>query len=74
METFSAVRTVFANRNFRIFTIADLLYWLSLTFIQACISYYVTILMGLEKGQASVFMTISFFASFALYIPVNYAG
>ncbi len=62
---------VFANRNFRFFVFSDLMYWLSLTFMQLGVSYYVTILMGLEKSFASLFMAIALFSSFLIYIPIN---
>ena len=45
--SFEAVKSVFLNKNFRAFTFSDLTYWLSLTFIQIGISYYVTILLKL---------------------------
>ncbi len=67
----ASVRSVFSNLNFRYFTFSDLLYWLALTFIQLGVSFYITILMGLEKEYATGFMTIGFFASFALYVPIN---
>jgi len=66
-----ALATVFANPNFRIFIASDLLYWLSLTFIQQGVSYFVTVLFGLPKEQASSFMVISFVVSFILYWPIN---
>lgn len=69
--TREALRSVFANRHFRIFVGSDLLYWLALTFIQQGISYYVTALFDLPKEQSSAFLAISFIASFALYYPVN---
>lgn len=66
-----ALRSVFVNKNFRIFIGADLLYWLALTFIQQGVSYYVTALFGWPKEQASTFLALSFIASFLLYWPVN---
>lgn len=67
----SSLRSVFGNRNFRIFTFSDLLYWLALSFIQLGVSFYITILMGMGKEYASLFMTIGFLVSFLLYVPVN---
>lgn len=70
-NAFHAVRAVFKNRNFIPFAIADLMYWLALTFIQSGVGYYVTILMGFPKEQATLFLTISFLTSLLLYWPVN---
>ena len=70
-NAFSSVASVFSNRNFRFFISSDLLYWLALTFIQLGVSYYITILMDLDKAYASMFMAIGFLGSFLLYIPIN---
>lgn len=59
--------SVFKNQNFRYFSISYLLYWLALTFIQAGIIFYVTILFGLDKSMASLFGIVSFFLSFLFY-------
>jgi glycoside/pentoside/hexuronide:cation symporter, GPH family len=62
-----SLSAVFKNKNFRYFSISYLLYWLSLTFIQSGIIYYVTILFGMEKKYASLFGIIGFFLSFLFY-------
>lgn len=69
--SFQAVKSAFSNKNFRYFTISDLAYWLSLTFIQIGISYYITILLGLPKEMASQYMLVTFLTSFIFYVPVN---
>lgn len=70
-NAFHAIRAVFKNRNFIPFAISDLMYWLALTFIQSGVGYYVTILMGFPKEQATLFLAISFVTSLLLYWPVN---
>ncbi|MEO0040879.1 MAG: hypothetical protein RL329_327 [Bacteroidota bacterium] len=64
---FDSIQIVFKNTHFKYFAIANLLYWLSLSFIQIGIAYYVTILFGLDKSMATLFGVISFFASFLFY-------
>lgn len=71
ISTAASMRAVFANRNFRPFIASDLLYWLSLTFIQLGVGYYVLILFQFNKAQATVFLGIGFICSFLLYVPVN---
>lgn len=66
-----SLKVVTSNKNFVYFSLSDLMYWLSLTFIQLGVSYYVTILMGMEKEYASLFLLISFFLSFTMYWPIN---
>ena len=70
-KVLDAVKRVFSNKNFLYFSISDLMYWLALTFIQLGVSFYITVLMGLEIGMASAFMGIGFLASFLLYVPIN---
>jgi glycoside/pentoside/hexuronide:cation symporter, GPH family len=62
-----SLTSVFDNENFRYFSISYLLYWLSLTFIQSGIIYYVTIMFNMDKSYATLFGTIGFFISFLFY-------
>lgn len=74
INVFDSVKSVFKNRNFCFFSLSDLMYWLALTFIQLGVSYYITVLMQLDKSYATLFSTIGFFASFLLYAPINIAA
>jgi glycoside/pentoside/hexuronide:cation symporter, GPH family len=62
-----SVSAVFQNQPFRVFAFAYLLYWLALTFIQAGIIFYLTVIFGLPKEMATLFGVVSFFASFLFY-------
>ncbi len=64
---YTSIKSVFQNRPFRYFAFSYLLYWLALTFIQAGIIYYVTLLLGLDKSSATLFGIGSFFTSFLFY-------
>ncbi len=66
-----SLRSVLQNTNFRYFIFSDLTYWLAVTFIQIGVSYYVTILFGLEKSMATLFSALGFFISFLIYVPIN---
>lgn len=68
----AALRAVLGNRNFRNFLLSDLMYWLSLNFIQLGVGFYITLLLGLDKSYAFVFSLVSFLASFAFYGPINW--
>ena len=65
-----SIKAVYQNANFRTFVLADMIYWMAITFMQVGISYFVGILFGLEESYASLFLLISFLGSFLLYIPV----
>ncbi|GGX74081.1 MFS transporter [Saccharospirillum salsuginis] len=67
----AALETLFADRPFRLFLIADFLYWIALTFIQIGFSYFVLILLGLDKAVISLLLQIMLFTSFLFYWPVN---
>jgi Na+/melibiose symporter-like transporter len=66
-----AFRALLANRNYRIFISADLLYWMAFAFVQSGISYYATVLLGLETEMVSVLLTALFAMSVLFYVPVN---
>ena len=67
----ASIRMVFKNPNFRWFLVSDLMYWLSLNFIQLGVVFYTTLLLGLEIRFASQFSLISFLISFVFYWPIN---
>ncbi len=68
---FKAVATAFQSRNFVMFSLSDLMYWMALTFTQTGISFYVTLLLGLPAGYASLLMTILFVLSIIFYVPIS---
>lgn len=65
---------VWQRPAFRWFAFAYFLYWLSLTFIEMGVAYYVTSLMGRDKAFASTFFIVVFGLSFLFYFPVNRAA
>lgn len=70
----SSIKLVMSNRNFRMFALSDFMYWLAFTFIQMGVAYYVTVLLQMEVGMASVFLMGMLLCSFLLYIPINIAA
>lgn len=69
--TFKAVIAAFSNRNFLMFTISDLMYWVANTFLEVGIIYYVTVLLGMKKEVTFTLMAVMFVVSFLLYVPIN---
>ena len=67
-----SLASVFENQNFKYFSISYLLYWLALTFIQAGMIYYVTVLFGFDKQITTYFGIVSFFLSFLFYPFMGY--
>ncbi len=67
----ASLKEAFSNRNFRVFTISDLAYWVAMTFASTGLVYYVTILLGLEEAFTSTLQLLMFLISFLFYIPTN---
>ncbi len=64
-----SLATIFGNANFRAFALADLTYWLALTFVQMGVPYFITVLLGMEKGRAATFLTAAAAGSALFYWP-----
>lgn len=71
---FRALASALRNRDFLTFSLADLMYWMALTITQLGVSYFVVVLLGLEKQFASILLNALFVGSFICYIPVNRAA
>lgn len=67
-----AIALTFKNKNFLYFACSDLCYFLALTVLTTGISYYVTVLLELERDFVGLLLTIMLLASFAFYPAVNF--
>ncbi len=67
----SFIHLISSNKNLRIFVLSDLTYWLSATFIQMGIAYYISILMQKNEADSSLFLGIALLCSLLFYIPIN---
>lgn len=72
--SFEALVQAFKNRDFRFFALSDLSYWVAMTFVQTGISFYVIMLLGLEKGFATTLLMTMFIFSFLFYVPIGFAA
>lgn len=68
--TLAAMRTVWANTNFRVFALSDFVYWIAFTFIQSGMVYYVTVLLRIDKTRISVATPIIILLILLLYYPI----
>lgn len=66
-----SLKHAFANKHFRVVTLGQLLEHTGMTIFQACIMFYVTILMGLEEVYSVPILAISIAGSIALYPAIN---
>ena len=68
---FSSLLSTFKNRDFRVFVRSDILYWVGLTLFQTGLSYYVTVLLGLDATVTSTLFVIMTVTSLIFYPVVN---
>jgi len=66
----SVVRT-FKNKDFQVFEISDILYWVAITMFQTGMPFYVTSLMGLDESMNFVLFAAMTGISLLFYAPVN---
>ncbi|MBM9548835.1 MFS transporter [Leptospira sp. 201903074] len=67
-----AILLTFKNKNFLYFALSDLCYFLALTILTTGISYYVTVLLELEREFVTQLLTVMLLLSFAFYPVVNW--
>lgn len=68
---FRSLAATFKNKDFRVFVASDILYWIALTLFQTGLSFYITVLMGLDSGMTFPLFAIMTFMSLLCYAPVN---
>lgn len=66
----SVIKT-FKNKEFQIFEISDILYWVAITMFQTGMPFYVTSLMGLDASMNFVLFAGMTVVSLLFYAPVN---
>jgi len=69
--TIASLTKTFKNKEFRTFVLSDILYWISLTMFQTGLSYYITVLIGLDAGMTFPLFAVMTLVSFICYAPVN---
>jgi len=68
---FSSLKATWSDIAFRFFLFSDLFYWISLTFIQLGMNYYILVLLEMPAEMLSQLMLLMFALSFVFYAPIN---
>ena len=55
-NAFRSLIKTFKNRDFRIFSVSDIAYWIGLTLFQTGLPFFVKVSMGLDESMTMVFM------------------
>ena len=70
-NAFKSLKNTFENKNFRIFTGSDIMYWIGLTLFQTGLPFFVTVSMKLDSSYTMIFMGAMTVLSAACYPFVN---
>lgn len=55
-NVFRSLGATFKNKDFRVFSFSDIMYWVGLTMFQTGLPYFVRVSMGFDSGMVIVFM------------------
>lgn len=70
-SAFSSLLSTFKNKDFRVFVCSDILYWIGLTLFQTGLSFYITVLLGLDSSMTFPLFAIMTVVSLMFYPLVN---
>jgi glycoside/pentoside/hexuronide:cation symporter, GPH family len=71
LKMLESIKATFRNREFTVFVLSDLVYWLAITIFQASLLYYVTILLKLPDTMFGTLFILLGIGSFLFYVPIN---
>lgn len=55
-NVFKSLTSTFKNKDFRVFSLSDIMYWVGLTMFQTGLPYFVRVSMGFDSALVMVFM------------------
>jgi GPH family glycoside/pentoside/hexuronide:cation symporter len=71
MKMIESVKATFRNREFTVFVVSDLVYWVAITIFQSALLYYITILLKLPDTMFGTLFMLLGVGSFLFYVPIN---
>lgn len=71
LKMWESMKATFRNREFSMFVISDLVYWVAITIFQSSLLYYITILLKLPDTMFGLLFMGLGVGSFLFYIPIN---
>ena len=71
LKMIESIKATFRNREFTIFVLSDLVYWIAITTFQASLLYYVTVLLKLPDTMFGTLFILLGVGSFLFYVPIN---
>ena len=55
-NVFKSLTATFKNKDFRVFSVSDIMYWVGLTLFQTGLPFFVKVSMGFDEGMVMLFM------------------
>ena len=71
LKMIDSMKATFRNREFRVFVLSDLVYWVAITIFQSSLLYYITILLKLPESMFGLLFMGLGLGSFLFYVPIN---
>lgn len=71
LKMLDSIKATFRNKEFTIFVISDLVYWIAITMFQSSLLYYITVLLGKPEELFGVLLVLLGVGSFLFYVPIN---
>ena len=71
LKMMESIKATFRNREFTVFVLSDLVYWLAITIFQSSLLFYVTILLKLPDTMFGTLFILLGVGSFLFYVPIN---
>jgi len=66
-----SIKATFRNKEFKIFVLSDLVYWVAMTLFQSSLLYYITVLLGKPEEMFGILFILLGVGSFIFYVPIN---
>lgn len=71
IKMMESIKATFKNREFTVFVLSDLVYWLAITMFQTSLLYYITVLLDKPEAMLGMLFILLGVGSFLFYVPVN---
>lgn len=71
IKMIESIKATFRNREFTIFVMSDLVYWVAITVFQNALLYYITVLLDRPEEMLGILFILLGVGSFIFYAPVN---
>ncbi len=71
IKMIESIKATFRNREFTIFAMSDLVYWVAITVFQNALLYYITVLLDRPEEMLGILFILLGVGSFIFYAPVN---